>query len=48
MAAFPGLAGVSFRTFAGACDYTHLARIICAHARGDENERRGLEISRTA
>jgi GNAT superfamily N-acetyltransferase len=39
MAALPKLVGVSFRTFAGASDYTHLAGIICAHARGEENDR---------
>jgi GNAT superfamily N-acetyltransferase len=39
MAPLPELAGVSFRTFAGASDYEHLARIICANARGEENDR---------
>jgi mycothiol synthase len=39
MPPLPELEGVSFRTFAGASDYGKLARIIGAHARGEDNDR---------
>jgi GNAT superfamily N-acetyltransferase len=39
MAPLPELAGTSFRLFAGPSDYAHLARIVGANARGEENDR---------
>lgn len=39
MPPLPELDGVSFRTFAGASDYAHLARVIRANALGEENDR---------
>ena len=37
--AFPQLDGVTFRTFRGASDYPHLARIITANARAEGDDR---------
>jgi mycothiol synthase len=39
MMPLPELEGVSFRTFRGPSDYVHLARIIGANARGEDNDR---------
>jgi GNAT superfamily N-acetyltransferase len=39
VAPLPELTGASFRLFAGASDYAHLARIVGANARGEGNDR---------
>jgi GNAT superfamily N-acetyltransferase len=39
MTALPQLEGVDFRMFGGPADYADLARIITAHAKGEEDDR---------